>query len=53
VSADESGFGEFIIMFEEAALEGGAASLADDSMDVNWAGNSGFCSVCLLALRLD
>jgi hypothetical protein len=50
VSADESGFGELIIMEEEAALEGGAASLADDSMDVNCAGNSGVRSVCLLTL---
>lgn len=50
MSADESGFGELIIMDEEAALEGGAASLADDSMDVSCAGNSGVRSVCLLML---
>jgi len=52
-SADESGFGEFSMRFDEAALDCGAASLADDSMDVNCAGNSGVLFVgCLLTVLL-
>jgi hypothetical protein len=49
VSAPEFGFGGLRILADDAALDAGA-SLADESMDVKCAGNSGVLSLCLDSL---
>jgi hypothetical protein len=50
VSAFDAGFGEFMTIDDDAALEAGG-SLADDSMEVRCAGNSGVRFDCLLIVR--